>query len=90
MPSPVPRPTSLVVKKGSNIRGRTSGAMPVPVSVTARQTKLPGLAEGDRLARGSSMVTASVVIVRVPPSGIASRPLTLRLSRTCSIMPRSA
>src|SRR3981081_440143 len=33
-PSPVPLPTSLVVKKGSKTRSRTSGGIPQPVSVT--------------------------------------------------------
>src|ERR1700751_4107020 len=31
-PSPVPAPTSLVVKNGSNTRARMSGGMPGPVS----------------------------------------------------------
>ncbi|MNN57426.1 hypothetical protein D3C81_1724160 [compost metagenome] len=35
MPSPVPLPMGLVVKKGSNARSTTSGAMPAPVSATA-------------------------------------------------------
>ena len=34
-PSPEPLPASLVVKNGSNTRSRTSGDMPVPVSLTA-------------------------------------------------------
>ena len=33
-PSPVPRPTSLVVKNGSNTRWAVSASMPVPVSDT--------------------------------------------------------
>ena len=33
-PSPVPLPTGLVVKNGSNTLSSTSGAMPVPVSAT--------------------------------------------------------
>jgi hypothetical protein len=37
-PRPLPAPKALVVKKGSNTRGRTSGAMPVPVSVTSNCT----------------------------------------------------
>jgi transposase-like protein len=31
-PSPVPLPSSLVVKNGSKIRSKTSGVIPVPVS----------------------------------------------------------
>ena len=33
-PSPVPLPTSLVVKNGSKTRSRMPGGMPLPVSVT--------------------------------------------------------
>src|ERR1700716_594701 len=41
-PSPVPLPTSLVVKKGSKTRSRTSGGIPQPVSVTDSLTYDPG------------------------------------------------
>src|SRR3569833_3031829 len=37
-PSPVPSPTGLVVKKGSKMRGRFSGAMPWPVSSISTHT----------------------------------------------------
>ena len=37
-PRPVPLPTGLVVKKGSNARSSTSGGMPQPVSVTLIRT----------------------------------------------------
>ncbi len=37
-PWPVPRPTSLVVKNGSNTRAATSGGMPPPVSATLTTT----------------------------------------------------
>jgi PAS domain S-box-containing protein len=37
-PSPVPLPSSFVVKKGSKIRSRVAASMPVPVSVTASMT----------------------------------------------------
>ena len=37
-PSPVPLPSSLVVKNGSNKRACTSGVMPAPVSVTVSAT----------------------------------------------------
>ena len=40
-PSPVPTPTSLVVKNGSKMRSSTCGAIPVPVSRTRRRTKFP-------------------------------------------------
>jgi hypothetical protein len=37
-PRPVPAPTPLVVKNGSKMRARLSGAMPQPVSVTVIAT----------------------------------------------------
>ena len=41
-PSPVPLSTSFVVKKGSNIRSRTAGGIPLPVSAKVRSTYSPG------------------------------------------------
>src|SRR5437764_455990 len=43
-PSPVPLPTSLVVKNGSNRWALTSSVMPEPVSPTVSTTYGPGLA----------------------------------------------
>jgi hypothetical protein len=40
-PSPIPRPTTLFVKKGSKIRSRRAGSMPVPSSTTPRRA-IPG------------------------------------------------
>ena len=40
-PSPVPRPTGLVVKNGSKIRRRTSSDMPHPLSEKDQAHKLP-------------------------------------------------
>ena len=40
-PSPVPLPTSLVVKNGSKIASIWSAAMPVPVSAMEMATKSP-------------------------------------------------
>jgi hypothetical protein len=37
-PSPVPSPTPLVVKNGSVARFSVASSMPVPVSLTERQT----------------------------------------------------
>ncbi len=66
MASPSPEPPSpLVEKNGSKTRRRTASDMPRPVSVTA-MTTVPG---------GSSRVA----IDRVPPSGIASMALRIRL-----------
>ena len=53
-PSPVPLPGSFVVKNGSKMRAKFSGAMPQPVSVTRRQTWRPGEASG--IAAASSSV----------------------------------
>ena len=44
-PSPVPSPTGLVVKNGSKTRESTSGAMPMPVSVTSTTTWLGSRAQ---------------------------------------------
>ncbi len=38
---PVPLPSALVVKKGSNILARTSDGMPHPVSLTVSRTYGP-------------------------------------------------
>jgi len=86
-PSPVPWPLGLVVKNGSEARAATSGGMPVPVSLTRRRTYRRGARPGFVLAYARSTSTFSVSSVSVPPSGIASRALTARLSRTCSSCP---
>jgi hypothetical protein len=44
-PRPVPRPSSLVVKNGSNARARTSSLMPAPVSAMAIVMKSCGCTE---------------------------------------------
>ena len=66
-PSPVPCPTGLVVKNGSKIRLRTSGAMPGPVSSISTT------------AQSSSR---RVRIVNVPDPSMASRALSIRLVHT--------
>ena len=70
----MPRPTSLVVKKGSKTRSATSAGMPVPVSVTESRTWSP---------------SARVLRVTVPPAAVAWAALTSRLTSTCSISPAS-
>ena len=45
-PRPVPRPSPLVVKNGSNAREATSWGIPVPVSVTATRTYCPAETSG--------------------------------------------
>src|SRR5580704_4211800 len=67
-PSPVPR-SPLVVKKGSRQRRRVSSSIPMPVSVTS--TSACPLFSGPGVAL--------VRMVSVPPSGIASTALKMRL-----------
>ena len=78
-PSPVPSPISFVVKNGSKMFSSRSGAMPVPVSATRDAGMGP-----------ASRTTVSAVMRSVPPSGIASRALIARFTRTCSSWARSA
>ena len=73
---PRPTPCSRVVKNGSKTWARVCSSMPRPVSVTDSSTN-PSSASRVRM-------------VSLPPSGIASRPLTTRLTSTCSIWPGSA
>ena len=46
-PCPVPRPTAFVVKKGSKIFSRFSGAMPQPLSAMATSTNSPARSRAD-------------------------------------------
>ena len=70
-PSPTPRPPSLVLKKGSKIRARTSGGMPLPSSATRATTSLAAGAESES--------------VTVPPSGgRACAALVTRFTKTWS------
>ena len=57
-PSPVPFPTSLVVKKGSKIFSWISGRIPSPVSRTDNCTKVPGLQIrfGDKIVLGKNFL----------------------------------
>ena len=82
-PSPVPCPSGLVVKKGSKARAITSSLMPVPVSVTQRDTYCPGGNSRSRAARVSSHLLA-VSMVSLPPSGMASRALMHKFSSALS------
>ncbi len=87
-PRPVPR-SPLVEKNGSRQRRRTSSVIPVPVSLTSRNTWGTG-----GVVRGSSPAGASRMPVRIrmfPPSGIASTALKMRLvssSRSSDSLPR--
>ena len=82
-PSPVPLPTGLVVKNGSNALAITSGVIPEPVSETASITYCP-LSISASAACWASISTLLVSISSRPPSGIASRALTARLRMTFS------
>ena len=80
-PSPVPLPTALVVKKGSNTRDRTSGLIPCPLSLTAITTKAPLSPSG---ARPASSCLFSAEIVTAPSCGMASRAFNTMLSSASS------
>ena len=80
-PSPVPLPTALVVKKGSNTRDRTSGLIPRPLSLTAITTKAPPSPSG---ARPASSCLFSAEIVTAPSFGMASRAFNTMLSSASS------
>ena len=83
-PSPVPLPTSLVVKNGSKTWARVSSSIPVPVSVTASSAKRPGSAGQWSRAYSASIFTRPVSIVSRPPVGMESREFTARFMITCS------
>ena len=70
-PRPVPAPTPLVVKNGSNTRSSTLGSMPVPVSRTVRHTCGPGTNSPWNTERRSRTSTRSSRTSSMPPAGIA-------------------
>ena len=84
-PSPVPRPTGFVVKKGSNRCASTSGDMPWPVSATERRAHArPRTRSSAGSASAGTTVDASATVT-VPWSPIASRALASRFRTTaCS------
>jgi hypothetical protein len=88
-PRPVPRPASLVVKKGSKMCSATDRSMPVPVSLTSSAMNVPARAWGWVLAYSSSRSRRLVSKVRVPLSGMASWAFTARFMRICSTWPAS-
>ena len=90
-PRPVPLPASLVVKNGSKMRARISGAMPWPVSLTAQADELAGPGLDDAAGRSRCRAaTLSVSSASRPPSGMASRALRHRFISTWFIWPGSA
>ncbi|MNT57353.1 hypothetical protein D3C72_1947150 [compost metagenome] len=85
----MPLPTSLVVKKGSKILSMISGGIPVPLSATSTITMSSAGNSGRPSAAISFASTLRVLMVILPPSGMASRALTQRLMSTCSNCDRS-
>jgi hypothetical protein len=73
----------LVVKNGSKARAITSGDMPVPVSLTDKDTYCPAGRSRSR-AMAWSTQRLPVSIISAPPSGMASRALMQRLSSAFS------
>ncbi len=72
-PRPMARPTGRVVKNGSKIWPRCSGAMPTPLSCTSMNTRPAGLVR----------VTRRMVLRSAMPSGSACAALSRRLMNTC-------
>ena len=79
-PRPVPFPSSLVVKNGSMTRGKISGAMPTPVSLTSTTNC-------DWRDADSGGVPARSTL---PPWVMASPALVNRFRKTCRSFWRSA
>ena len=77
---------SFVVKNGSKILARVAASIPQPESATERTTNGPA-ASSVGTCSGS---TFAVLIVSVPPAGMASRAFRARLTSTCSTWPGSA
>ena len=87
-PRPVPRPGSLVVKNGSNAWPATVASMPVPVSQTATATNAPARSGSSATSPGATR-TRRIDTTTRPPSSIASRAFSARLTRACSSWPAS-
>ena len=77
-PRPVPLPRSLVVKKGSKIRERTSGSMPSPPSATSTRTQDGG--GSPSWGRAGPAASSRAESRSTPPPGMASLALMQRLS----------
>ena len=67
-PSPVPLPTGLVVKNGSNTRSSTSGVMPQPVSATAMRDIVARRACADLAGRQRRRAGRDASACRARPS----------------------
>ena len=89
-PSPVPLPTSFVVKKGSKIFSLVFPFMPVPVSVMEMRAYSPGSPYPWNLLKFLSISVRVVSIFSRPPFGMASRAFVARFMSTWSICVMSA
>src|SRR5262249_34183104 len=79
-PRPVPSPTALVVKNGSNTRLRVVSSMPWPVS---RTVSVVQRARSPPTSAGGVTSLLPTVTSTTPPAGVAWMPLTTRLMITC-------
>jgi hypothetical protein len=79
-PSPVPSPTSFVVKNGSKTRSMCSASMPVPLSFTRTVTYSPS---GASTPGGGAACSRATDTATSPPSGIAWIALTSRFVNAC-------
>ena len=86
----MPRPTGLVVKNGSKIRGRSAAAMPSPSSSATSATYGPGGSASCRSGVRASTIAGSTASRKRPPGRTASRALAARFSATCETWPGSA
>ena len=77
-PSPLPRPTPFVVKKGSKIWPLRMSGIPHPESEMSIRMKAPGTASGwGRGAEGDTRAGVAEIASR-PPEGMASLAFTQR------------
>src|SRR3954451_12192143 len=72
-PSPSPALESFVVKNGSNKRDRRSGGMPVPLSRTVIDTRVPSVVTLTSIRRVGHCPTASTAFVSKLTSTCSSR-----------------
>ena len=87
-PSPVPTPGALVVKKGSNRRGRTSAGMPGPVSQMRTWTPPSSVGIGVDVDRAAAVHGVRRVVDQVGPHLVELRPVGLDLRQVRRVVPR--
>jgi len=74
------------LKNGSRRRARTSASVLGPESTTSSTRYIPGVGVMLQTSRAASTRSLRSRSVTVRPSGIASRELSTRLNRSCSIV----